>query len=174
MQELGGVVVKFGQGDEAGITTLVITNPDDERAKAGRDELREILNLNPDTTEYVVEYGGSPANDTEIAIVTRSVFDIMAEVALAAEVPQKDVEEGRAYPHPPLLQDPNYKPIASIHSNQSLSTDAVVAVHYRNLWFWIDDRDLESKKVLSTLLLMVNLAESGGPASAPLVTIPAG
>jgi hypothetical protein len=47
------------------------------------------------------------------------------------------------------------------------------AISWR-LWFWLDDRDLASKKVLSALLLMVNLAESGQPATAPLVTIPAG
>jgi hypothetical protein len=38
----------------------------------------------------------------------------------------------------------------------------------------VDDRDLESKRMFIMLLLMVNLAESGQPAAAPLVTIPAG
>jgi hypothetical protein len=47
-------------------------------------------------------------------------------------------------------------------------------VKYRDLWFWIDDRDIESKRMFTILLLMVNLAESGQPAAAPLVTIPAG
>jgi len=46
-------------------------------------------------------------------------------------------------------------------------------VRYRDLWFWLDDRDLQSKRAFSALLLMVNLAESGQPAAAPLVTIPA-
>lgn len=174
MQELGGVVVKFGDGQNKGITSLIITNPDDPKAKAGRDELREILQLRPDATEISVVYGGSPSNDTEVAMVTRSVFDIMAEVSVSADVPQSDIDQGRAYPSPPLLHDPTYKTIAKIHSGKSLSPDAAVVVRYRDLWFWIDDRDLESKKVLSTLLLMVNLAESGQPKTAPLVTIPAG
>jgi hypothetical protein len=174
MQRLGGVVVKFGHEKNNGITSLVITNPNDPKAKAGREEIREILQLRPDATEYTVEYGGSPANDTEIAMVTRSVFDIMFEVAMTVDVPQVDVDEGRAYPFPPLLHDPAYKTLARIHSGQSPSPDAAVIVRYRDLWFWIDDRDLESKKVLSTLLLMVNLAESGRQNAAPLVTIPAG
>jgi hypothetical protein len=174
MQSLGGVVVKYGDEKNKGITSLVITNPNDLKAKVGRDELRQILQLRPDATEFTVVYGGSPSGDTEVAMVTRSVFDIMAEVAMAADVPQTDIDEGRAYPHPPLLHDPSYKTLARIHSGRSLSPDAAVIVRYRDLWFWIDDRDLESKKVLSTLLLMVNLAESGRPATAPLVTIPAG
>lgn len=173
MQELGGVVLKFGH-DKQSATSLVITNPNDPKAKAGRDELRNILKLNPAATEYTVVYGGSPSSDTEIAMVTRSVFDIMAQVALSADVPQTDIEEGRAYPHPPLLHDPLYRPIAKIHSGRSLSSNAAVATRYRDLWFWIDDRDLESKKALSTLLLLVNLAESGRSSAAPVVTIPAG
>ena len=174
MQNLGGVVIKFGQDKNAGVTSLVVINPDDPKAKAGHDELKKLLKLSLEATEYTVVYGGSPSSDTEIAMVTRSVFDIMSQVALSADIPQSDIQEGRAYPSPPLLQEPSYKTIARIHSGQSSSRDADVMVRYRNLWFWIDDRDLESKRVLSTLLLMVNLAESGRPAAAPLITIPAG
>lgn len=174
MQNLGGVVIKFGHGENAGVTSLVITSSEDPKAKAGHDELKKILKLNPEATEYTVVYGGSPASDTEIAMVTRSVFDIMTQVALSADIPQSDIEEGRAYPSLPVLQEPFYKTLAKIHSGRSPSQNADVIVPYRNQWFWIDDRDLESKRVLSTLLLMVNLAESGRPAAAPLITVPIG
>jgi hypothetical protein len=171
---VGGVVVKFGEGKDKGVTYLVITKPEDPKAAAVRSEIKELLNLRPDATEYTVVYGGSPSGDTEIAMVTRSVFDIMTQVALSAEVPQSDIDEGRAYPSLPLLQDPAYRPLARIHSGKSQPRDAAAMIRYRDLWFWLDDRDLESKKVFSTLLMMVNLAESGQPAAAPLVTIPAG
>lgn len=174
MQNVGGVVIKFGHDKDAGVASLVITSPEDPKAKVGRDELKKILKLNPIATEYTVVYGGSPASDTEIAMVTRSVFDIMTQVALSAAIPQSDIDEGRAYPASPVLQEPLYKMVAKIHSGRSPSQDANVIVRYRNLWFWIDDKDLESKRVLSTLLLMVNLAESGRPAATPLITIPAG
>jgi len=170
MQNLGGVVIKFGKDK----TFLVLTNPDNPKAKTGHDELRKILKLNPDATEYTVVYGGSPSSDTEIAMVTRSVFDIMTQVALWAAVPQSDIDEGRAYLGSTLPQEAFYKPIAKIHSGRSPSRDASVMVRYRDLWFWIDDRDIESKRVLTSLLLMVNLAESGRPAATPMITIPAG
>ncbi len=174
MQNLGGVVIKFGQDKNASVTSLVITNPEDPRAKMGHDEFKKILKLNPDATEYTVVYGGSPSSDTEIAMVTRSVFDIMTQVALSAAIPQSDIEEGRAYPTLPVLQEPMYKTIARIHSGCSPSQDANVIVRYRDLWFWIDDRDIESKRVLTTLLLMVNLAESGRQGATPLITVPIG
>jgi hypothetical protein len=174
MQEIGGVVLKFGDGKNKGVTYLVITNPEDPNAAVLRSEIRQMLKLNPDATEIMVVYGGSPSSDTEVAMVTRSVFDIMVQVALSAEVPQIDIDEGRAYPSPALLHDPSYKPLAKIHSGKSRPKDAAVMVRYRDQWFWLDDKDLQSKRAFSALLLMVNLAESGQPAAAPLVTIPAG
>jgi hypothetical protein len=98
----------------------------------------------------------------------------MVQVALSAEVPQQDIDQGRSYPNSPLSHDPSYKPLARIRCTRSQPNDAFIMVRYRNLWFWVDDKDLQSKRMFTTLLLMVNLAESGQPAAAPLVTIPAG
>jgi hypothetical protein len=174
MQQAGGVVVRFGEGKDKGTTYLIVTNADDPNVTAERGELRQILKLNPDATELTVVFGASPANDTQVAMVTRSVFDIMVQVALTAEVPQKDIDEGRAAPSSPLLGNPAYKPLAKIRCSKSQPKDAAIVVRYRDLWFWVDDRDMSSKKMFTTLLMMVNLAESGQPAAAPLVTIPAG
>jgi hypothetical protein len=173
-QQLGGVVVKIGEGKDKGTSYLIITKPDDPNAAAPRDEIRDILKLNHDATEFTVVYGASSANDTQIAIVTRSVFDVMVQVSLSAEVPQKDIDEGRSYPNSVLSHEPSYKPLARIHCSKSTPQDAFVVTRYRNLWFWVDDKDMQSKRMFTTLLLMVNLAESGQPAAAPLVTIPAG
>jgi hypothetical protein len=173
-QQLGGVVIKIGEGKDKGACSLIITNPDDPNAARPRSEIRELLKLKPDATEFTVVYGASPANDTQIAVVTRSVFDVMVQVALSAEVPQKDIDEGRSFPNSPLSHDPSYRPLARIRCSKSQPQDAYIVVRYRDLWFWVDDRDLASKRMFTMLLLMVNLAESGQPAAAPLVTIPAG
>jgi hypothetical protein len=173
-QQLGGVVARSGEGKDKGSSYLIITNPDDPKAAAPRAEIKNILKLKPDATEFSVVYGPSPASDTQIAMVTRSVFDVMVQVALSAEVPQKDIDQGRSYPNSPLSHDPSYKPLARIHCGKSPPQDAFIVVRYRDLWFWVDDKDLQSKRMFTTLLLMVNLAESGQPAAAPLVTIPAG
>lgn len=173
MQQIGGVVVKFGEGKDKGTTYLVVVNSDDPNAAAPRAEIRKILNLKPDATEISIVYGASQANDTQVAMVTRSVFDIMTQVALSAEVPQKDMDEGRAAPSS-RLENPAYKPLARIHCSKSQPTDAFIAAHYRDLWFWVDDKDLKSKQMFTILLMMVNLAESGQPTNAPLVTIPIG
>lgn len=51
------------------------------------------------------------------------------------------------------------------------SNDAFAAVRYRNYWFWVDDRDLASKRGLGFLMVLLTLAESGPAAPPPALTI---
>jgi hypothetical protein len=49
--------------------------------------------------------------------------------------------------------------------------DVFAAVQYRNRWFWVDDRDLASKRGMGFLLMLFTLVESGGSAPSPVLTI---
>jgi hypothetical protein len=51
--------------------------------------------------------------------------------------------------------------------------DAFVAVAYRNHWFWIDDRDLRTKRAFAFMMMLFTLAETGEREVPPLITIPA-
>jgi hypothetical protein len=44
-------------------------------------------------------------------------------------------------------------------------------VQYRNRWFWVDDRDLASKRGMGFLLVPFTLVESGTSATTPVLTI---
>jgi hypothetical protein len=46
-------------------------------------------------------------------------------------------------------------------------------VRYRNYWFWIDDRDLNSKRLFMFLMMFSSLAETGAVPQTPIITIPA-
>jgi hypothetical protein len=48
-----------------------------------------------------------------------------------------------------------------------------VSVQYRSQWFWIEDRDRHSKQMLSFIMMMFSLTETGQAQAAPVVTIPA-
>ena len=100
---------------------------------------------------------------------------MLTEFASYIEVPAADVNEGRVYA-PSRSPDELrlFPPLLRIHSGEATPADAYVAVRYRDSWFWIDDRDVQSKVALSVLMFLFSLTETGAPqAGAPLVTIPA-
>jgi len=64
-------------------------------------------------------------------------------------------------------------PLMNVRASDERPVDAFAAVQYRNRWFWIDDRDLGSKRMFRFLLMFSSLAESGALPQGPLLTIPA-
>jgi hypothetical protein len=49
---------------------------------------------------------------------------------------------------------------------------SIVAVRFKNFWFWIDDRDFHSKRTFTFLMILFSLTEKGSGQDLPLVTIP--
>ena len=135
-------------------------------------EVRDMLGLAPDRREFSVAFGAVPAHDGEIALLTRSMIQIFVDLGAYVEVPEADLSEGRAPPGP--------APAAAgagqlrVKYSRERPANALVMVKHRDGWFWIDDRDLESKRIFAVVMLFSTLSESGARESLPLVTIPAG
>jgi hypothetical protein len=131
----------------------------------------QILGLSPDAREIRVVYGAFAADNREIAMLTRSVLQIMIELASYIDVPAKDVEEGRVAA---FVDEnaPDASQLIRIHSGASAPDEAFVTIQYRDNWFWIDDTDLASKRVFSFLMMLMSLTETGTKTGAPIVTVP--
>lgn len=136
--------------------------------------VRELLGLKGDSPEYGVVFGSVPRNDLEIAVVTRSMLEIMLDLSFGVEVPPADLSEGRALASKAPPGEPPAEPLIVIHCGKSAPDDAFVAVPYRHRWFWIDDTDTLSKGRFTFLMILFSLAESGPATTAPLVTVSAG
>jgi hypothetical protein len=92
------------------------------------------------------------------------------------DVPDCHVEEKRVNPTM-IEKDPSgaaVKPLISIRSSRGRPDDSYAAIYYRGWWYWIDDRDLQSKGMFAFIMMIFSLTETGGKDAAPIVTIPAG
>lgn len=135
---------------------------------------RKLLGLDASASEFRVVYGSHQENNTEIAILTRSMLQVLIDVASYISVPASDLAEGRVYnPQRTPEQERMFPPLLDVRHGPSQPDDAFAAIRYRNLWFWIEDRDQKSKTMLNSLLLMFSLTETAPMQAAPLVTIPA-
>ena len=137
-------------------------------------ELRRLLRLNAEATEFELTSVPLPSSDIEIAVQTRSIIELMKNMAAQVEVPPEDSSQHRAFPgFETGLDTPGVVPIIRIRSSKQKPNDAFIAVHYRNSWFRIDDDDLDSKAIFSQLMELFTMIEAGSKQSLPVVTIPA-
>ena len=143
--------------------------------QAERDNVKRILGLNPKVTEFRVVYGTVQERDDVLAIQTRSNMQILRELSSYIEIPEENQKKHLVFPQamvPPEGQEAP-PPLIRILSNTAKPADAFTLVHYNDLWFWIETRDLRSKATFSFLLILLTLAETGEKAPSPLLTIQA-
>jgi hypothetical protein len=137
-------------------------------------ELRRLLHLNPEATEFQLTSAPLPSSDTEIAVQTRSIFEIMKHMAAEVAVPTDDLSQHRAVPGFETGHDvPGVVPIIRIRSSKQKPSEAFITVHYRNSWFRIDDDDLASKAAFAQLMEFFTMIDTGSRQNQPVVTIPA-
>jgi hypothetical protein len=135
------------------------------------DALR-LLGVQPRAGEFEVVYGQTPSAPGQIALLTRSMLGVLAQIAVQIEVPPRDIADGRTvatmgYPAA------ERRAIMRIRSGPSKPHDTFVATEYDHTWFWIDNAHFDSKLAFTVVNIMLAAAKS---ISAPgaIVTIPAG
>ena len=136
--------------------------------------VRQILGLDPSSREFRVVYGSVSANDKQIAILSRSILEILVDLSSFIAVPEAHVAERRVTPTAEAEVGPSgpFRPLIGIASSPERPADAFLAVPYRGHWFWIDDRDMPSKRLFSFLFFIFTLVETEGKEGAPILTIP--
>ena len=135
-------------------------------------EVGRILRLSGTGRAYQVRYGGWSGKGNEIALVTRSMLQIMVELGVVAQVPEDDVTAGKASPGGPPRADQRPS-LLDIASGTAPPADAHVAVQYKGRWFWIPDTDFRSKSTFSGVMLLFAISDVGVRAAPPVVTVPA-
>lgn len=146
---------------------MLLRGPVDAEMGERHARIRTLLGLK-NARSFDVSYGTFPTGEEEIAILSRSMLQVMLELSAHIEMPEVDVAEGRVQPTPT-----GGTTLLRVRSGETAPEDAYVSVRYRNRAFWIDDRDHTSKSLFSFLMLMFSLTETANTQAAPVLTVPA-
>jgi len=178
IQASGAVSLRTDVSKETKQEAMVLTlGRKDASAETQADQalVRKLLGLRSDLREFKVVYGTLAEADNVIAIQTRSGFQIMLELGADIQVPAEHAADRRTYPSRPEsgAGPDTLPPLVRIQSGSSAPGDAYAAIKYRGYWYWIDDKDFQSKGVFTFLMVIMTLAEKDDKIPPPVVTIPA-
>jgi hypothetical protein len=176
IQRSGATGMRIKKGEKGQDTTMMFFHRKNisPETRADMKELGALLGLEPGIREIAINYGLLSGNNRELSFLTRSMLHIMIELATSIDVPPEHVEEGRTVPSLQASGGQDISKLIAIHHSKEKPADALTAVHYRDYWYWIDDRDFRSKRTFAFLMILFSLTETGGREGLPLVTIPAG
>ena len=132
----------------------------------------ELLGLEEGVSEIEVVYGFAPRNGHEVAMVTRSMLEIILNLGTGIDVPAGDATSGRALPGLRQAGEEAATPLVHIRSGAAAPDTAYAAIPYKGHWYWIDDNDIASKRTFTFMMILFSLAETGQTVVAPVVTVP--
>jgi len=156
------------------ISPAVANNPEVQ-------ELRQLLRLEPNLTLYEVTVSSIVPINLEassakltgtINVLPRSTIQALFYLSHGVVVPEDHLKEG-------IVTSEDISPTAGIftvHSAGQLSppSSAAVAVKYRGYWYYIDERDIGSRRTFSLMILMGQLSIAKPTQTGPVLTLPVG
>lgn len=176
IQKAGAVNMRIQKSNEGDTTIMRLRGKSVDKVGESKLQVLKILGIDPTLEEYRVTYGSMNKDNKELAILTRSLLQIINNLASYIEVPEAHVAEKLVNPTIPEVTAAGVPlpQLIRVHSSPLKPKNAFVAVPYQSYWFWIDNRDLRSKGLFSFLMFISSLTETESKDGAPIVTISAG
>lgn len=181
VQVAGGVGVRVQENKDKTETTVLFFRrenlPPEMLDKI--TEIRRLLKLPEERQQFKLVYSPAAGHDDELTVGSRSMLLIMAAMSSYADVPAADVKSGRALPSPlpvgdqEVLTGADAKSPVRIQCSKQKPEQSFAAVHYRDQWFWIDDRDWRTKRAFTAIMFLFTMMDNPGDEKLPLITIPA-
>ena len=173
IQSAGGLGIRI-EPHKDGSAVVIVLRRGDKGTALGEDGrlVQKFLGLEAGVSEFDITYGLVPRSRREVAILSRSMLEIMLQLGFGIELPATHATDGRALPGRWKPGDAKTKPLVYIRSGTKAPADAYAAVPYKGYWYWIEDTDIASKRAFTFLLILFSLAETGQSSAAPIVTVP--
>ncbi|MFI8716359.1 hypothetical protein ACIGHF_00485 [Stenotrophomonas sp. NPDC077464] len=170
IQRAEGLGMRIERRENGDATLLFFRGQAEPRLEQEVARVRELLGIRK-SPEFNLVYGATARNDAEIALLTRSMLEILLDFSNCVEVPAEHIAQGRAFGGYPSGTNDSRRRLATIHSGSTAPADAYAAVRYRSTWYWVDDTDMDSKRAFAFMMVFFSLAETGTSAPAPVLTI---
>lgn len=170
LQRASALAIRVEKRGDARTEIMAMRRRRADTADAGA--FARILGLDPAAPQYQVTYGAVARSDREVAMQTRSLFEIMVELAARVDPPQ--VHIGKGFVSGALGDEQRVGGPFRVQSGDSKPSEAYAAIRHLDHWFWIPNNDEESKVNFVFLMLLSSLVESGEGKVAPVVTVPTG
>lgn len=174
LQLAGAVNLSLDRKDGRDIGTLLFSSTEKPEVRKDVDFIEKTLRVKPRTNgEISVVSADYPSKNSEIAVMSRSLVEILLEVASGIQVPEEDVADGEtaASARAPGAADAHDRPPINILSGGTEPQKSFAAVRYQGKWYWISNRDLASKRAFSFLMMFLSLIETGTTPQGPVVTL---
>ena len=170
LQSAGSLSLRFERNGAGGRVFLVF---DQGAAPAlpAVQETRRLLGADPEARELEVVYGRSRPEPGQVAVLTRSVLQVLYELGAQIEVAEADIRGGETLANAPGPAAATER-LIRVRQGVRPPAEAYAAVEYRGRAYWIEAGDYPSKSVFTFAYILQVLAESGSARAAPLVTIP--
>ena len=171
VQREGGIGMRLEERADKSVSLVTFFSDNAVAVERDIQRLTELLDIEIGAGELPLVFSAVRRNKQEIAVLTRSMLDILVALSAQVSVPQADVESRRATPN----EVHSAMRLMTVKSGPEEPDDAFIAIPYRRNWFWIEDIDLDSKRMLTVMVLLFSLVQTGSVNPvAPVLTIPAG
>ncbi len=157
---------------EEGAQILVYVNQQKINDAVARDLefFYRTLDIDPEARDVRLSYGLIPDDPNEIVVLTASILELMNELAWRIDVPPEHLEEGRTISSF-VREDSDVGPLIAVHYAEERPEDAFVSIESRGFWFYIDDRDVPSKRTFALVQILLSLTDTSTTARGPVVSI---
>jgi hypothetical protein len=159
-----------------GERVLVFARDADPETQALIDEMKILLDVDPNLSVYRLTENTIGREPDEVTIRARSLLALMTFLAQGVELPEEQVVEGRLtleFDADAMTEVSAHLPL-HVHSSVEKPVDAFISVNYRGYWYYVVNTDHRAKRVIGLLNYLFQLQAPKTPQLAPVLTVPTG
>jgi len=168
LQRAGALGMHFrGDWPKVDVDVILPENPRTDSLQRTITKFKELLQLDPDSNIFDIEYGVVVERKNQIVVQTHSILEMISNISWYIDVPEEHVSEGRTL----ATFRPDDPDLIHILVDKIKPENAYLSINYRGHWYYIDDRDVKSKNTFGVMQMLMSMAKDGSGSVAPLISI---